>query len=107
MTEALFQFIWQHSLYRPAGLHTTNGEQLTVIYSGKLNKDAGPDFLEARVKIGDTTLVGNVELHINSSDWLKHGHQHDASYRNLILHIVYNNDVPDVAPFIFVRRDPT
>jgi hypothetical protein len=97
MNEALFQFIWQYSLYQPVGLHTADGEPLTVIYCGKLNRDAGPDFLEAKIKIGSTILVGNVELHIKSSDWLRHGHQHDAVYKNLILHVVYENDIADAA----------
>src|ERR1700761_4660542 len=97
MNEALFQFIWQHSLYQPSGLSTTEGEPLTVMHCGRLNRDAGPDFLEARIKIGNTILVGNIELHIKSSDWLKHGHQHDAAYQRLILHVVYENDAPTVA----------
>src|SRR6185312_6585435 len=58
---------------------------------------AGPDFIEARVKIADTILVGNVELHINSSDWTKHGHSNDVAYHNLILHVVYHNDIDKVA----------
>ena len=97
MNEALFQFIWQYSLYQLIGLHTADGEPLTIIYPGKLNKDAGPDFLEAKVKVGNTTLVGNIELHIKSSDWLRHGHQHDKAYQNLVLHVVYENDVANVA----------
>ncbi len=97
MNEALFQFIWQYSLYQPSGLHTADGEPLTVIYPGKLNKDAGPDFLEGKVKIGNTILVGNIELHIKASDWLRHGHQNDAAYQNLILHVVFENDVKDAA----------
>jgi hypothetical protein len=97
MNEALFQFIWQHSLYKVTDLHTADGEPLTIVYSGKLNRDAGPDFLEGKIKIGNTTLVGNIELHIKSSDWLRHGHQHDAAYQNLILHVVYENDVKETA----------
>jgi len=98
MNEALLQFIWQHSLYNTVGLLTTEGEPLTIINTGRLNRDAGPDFLEAKVKVGDTILVGNVELHTRSSDWLRHGHQHDPAYGTLILHAVYQNDVKDVAP---------
>jgi hypothetical protein len=97
MNEALFQFIWQYSLYNPLGLYTPEGELVTVVASGRLNKDAGPDFLEAKVKIGNTLLVGNVELHIKSSDWLRHGHQNDAAYKHLILHVVYDNDIPEAA----------
>jgi Protein of unknown function (DUF2851) len=97
MNEALFQFIWQYSLYLPAGLHTTAGEPVTVLQCGRLNRDAGPDFTDGRVKIGTTTLAGNIELHIKSSDWLKHGHSSDARYKNLALHVVYEDDVPGVA----------
>lgn len=97
MTESLLQFIWQHSLLSPADLRSTAGEPLTIIHPGKLNRDAGPDFLEGRVKVGDTTLVGNIELHIKASDWLKHGHQDDLAYHNLILHVVYENDAEGVA----------
>jgi hypothetical protein len=97
MNEALFQFIWRYSLYQPTGLTTANGEPLTIVHGGKINRDAGPDFLEAKIKIGNTTLVGNIELHIKGSDWLRHGHQHDAAYRNLILHVVYENDLQDAA----------
>jgi hypothetical protein len=107
MNEALFQFIWQHSLYNGVGLCTVDGEPLVVMRCGTLNTDAGPDFLEAKIKIGDTILVGNIELHIKSSDWLKHGHQNDAAYRNLILHVVYEDDAKGVADNtpVLVLRD--
>src|SRR5579871_3819860 len=97
MNEALLQFIWQNSLYNGTQLSTVAGEPLTVVHCGMLSKDAGPDFLEARVKIAETILVGNVELHIKSSDWVKHGHRTDAAYQNLILHVVYENDLVDAA----------
>jgi len=97
MNEALFQFIWQYSLYQPTALKTAAGEALTIIHPGKLNRDAGPDFLEGKIKIGNTILVGNIELHLRSSDWNRHGHQHDLAYKNLALHVVYENDAPNVA----------
>ncbi len=93
MNEALLQFIWKYSLYNPAALQTVEGEPVTVIHPGQHNTNAGPDFLDARIKIGDTKLAGNIELHVNSSDWLKHDHQNDDAYKNLILHVVYHNDV--------------
>jgi hypothetical protein len=92
MNEILLQFIWQYSLYNPVNLKTTDGEKVTVIHPGKKNLNAGPDFEEARIKIGETTLVGNVEIHINSSDWNKHGHQTDQAYQNIILHVLLNDD---------------
>ena len=98
MNETLFQFIWQHSLYSAAGLTTTTGEAVTVIQPGRLNRDAGPDFLEARVRVGAMLLVGHVELHLKTSDWVRHGHQHDPAYQSLILHVVLDDDAPNPVP---------
>lgn len=92
MQEKLLQFIWQYSLYQPGNLTTDEGETITVIHPGRYNTNAGPDFLEAKVRIGNTVLAGHIELHINASDWNRHGHQDDPNYQNIILHVVYNND---------------
>jgi len=97
MNEALFQFIWANSLYQGTGLKTTTGEPVTVMHCGMHNKDAGPDFLETRVRIGNTVLAGNAELHLKSSDWMRHGHSNNAAYKNLVLHVVYDDDMPGVA----------
>jgi hypothetical protein len=92
MQEKLLQFIWRYSLYNSGGLKTADGEDIIVVHPGMYNTNAGPDFLEARVRVGNTLLAGHVELHINNSDWLKHNHQHDDAYKNVILHVVYHND---------------
>lgn len=97
ISEDLLQFIWQYSLYNPVNLKTTFGENVTVIHPGRLNKNAGPDFEEAKIKIGAITLVGNVELHLRSSDWNRHNHQHNKAYKNLILHVVYEDDRSDAS----------
>lgn len=93
MTENLLQFIWQHRLYSNSeALQTTDGSSLIVQHPGTLNTHAGPDFSEAKIKIEQTLWVGNVELHIKSSDWNKHAHQKNENYEKLILHVVYEND---------------
>ena len=94
MTEQFFQFIWQYSLYDGANLMTTSGEKIIVQFQGELNTKAGPDFEEAKIRIDDTLLVGNVELHLKTSDWYKHGHQNNKAYDNIILHIVLENYMP-------------
>ena len=94
MNEYLFQYLWKHTLYRPDNLYTIDGEPVVVLHPGTQNFDAGPDFLEARIKIGNTIWAGNVELHIRSSDWYRHRHTGNPRYKNIILHIVYENDVP-------------
>ncbi|MFA6149947.1 MAG: DUF2851 family protein [Chitinophagaceae bacterium] len=92
--ELFFQFIWQYSLFQPAELKSAAGEKIVVQYPGKRNTHSGPDFEEAKIRIGETILVGNVELHLKTSDWFKHGHQHNKSYANIILHVVLENDMP-------------
>ncbi len=92
MNEMLLQYLWRYGLINPVGLKTTGGDTVTIIHPGKLNSNAGPDFTEARIRIGATLWVGNVELHVLTSDWSKHRHQEDATYQNIILHVVYRSD---------------
>lgn len=92
--EEFLHFIWQFRLYGNQKLKTTIGETIEVLQQGTLNKNAGPDFTNAKLIIDGTTWVGNVEIHIKSSDWLLHNHQNDNAYENVILHVVYENDVP-------------
>lgn len=91
--EDLLQFIWQYKLLKPLPLLSTSGKTITILKYGDLNKDAGPDFFNAQIKIDDITLVGNIELHLKTSDWLKHKHQNNTVYDNIILHVVYQHDV--------------
>lgn len=92
MNEELLAFYWKHQRFREANLCSTDGEPIQVLYPGLPNKDAGPDFLHARIRIGDTLWAGNVEIHIKASDWRKHGHQSDPVYDTVILHLVYEKD---------------
>ena len=85
--EALLQYVWKHKLWPLKPLETTEGEAVEVIDSGLQNRNAGPDFFNAKVKIGGTLWVGNVEIHDRAADWNAHGHQRDAAYDNVILHV--------------------
>ncbi|MES2004125.1 MAG: DUF2851 family protein [Bacteroidota bacterium] len=92
MNERLLQFIWQFQYYNRQQLQTTNGEPLFIERAGTSNPHQGPDFLEAIIRIGKTKWVGNVELHVLSSDWYKHRHEADRNYTNIILHVVWKED---------------
>ena len=92
MQEDLLQFIWKYNLYRPGALRTTEGEAVRVVHPGTQNRDAGPDFGMARIRLGDILLVGDVELHVRSSDWNRHKHDSDPAYGRVILHVVYEHD---------------
>ncbi len=106
MTERLLQFIWQFQYFNRASLQTQSGEALQVIHPGRLNIHQGPDFSEARIRIDDTLLVGNVELHVQSSAWHRHGHGQDANYSNIILHVVWEDDAPgnQQAPVLVLQQ---
>lgn len=92
MNEDFLHYLWRYRLFGP-DLHTSNGEHIEVIDTGFHNHDSGPDFLNARIRIDQTLWAGHVELHLNSSDWVSHAHHLDFSYHNVILHVVYNDDL--------------
>ncbi len=93
MTEEFLHYIWQYRLYSP-NLFLQTGEQVEVVNPGIHNRDSGPDFFNARIRIGETTWAGNIEIHVLSSDWRRHNHQQDMSYDNVILHVVWRDDDP-------------
>jgi hypothetical protein len=90
--EDLLHYIWKFRLYQVPDLKSTSGESLEVISPGQHNIHAGPDFSNAKIRIGDTLWAGNVEIHIRSSDWYRHQHQLDKAYDNVILHVVAYHD---------------
>jgi hypothetical protein len=92
VTERLLQFLWQFQYFNKSGLATASGEPVQIIFAGQYNTNQGPDFSEAKIKIGSTIWAGNVELHFKTSDWQKHEHHNDQNYRNVILHVVWEND---------------
>lgn len=92
MNEALLHTIWKYRLLGQQDYTGTRGEAIRVLSVGEHNQDSGPDFFNARVSINNIVLAGNVEIHIRSSDWLRHGHQQDKAYNNLVLHVVYEHD---------------
>jgi len=91
MTEEFIYYLWKYKLLEP-GLKTTEDEVCQIIDPGLRNKDSGPDFFNAKIKLGQTLWAGNVEIHVYSSDWKLHKHQYDKTYDNIILHVVYIED---------------
>ncbi len=91
--EELLQFIWEQRLFDPLNLCTVDGEPVEVIRAGRLHRNSGPDLVEAEVRIGGQRWAGNLEVHIRSSEWYAHGHEHDPAYENVVLHVVYEYDL--------------
>ncbi len=85
--EQLLQITWMFKFFPLKELRTSDGRLIEVISPGKLNKNAGPDFTEAKIRIGTQMWAGNVEIHDKSSDWYLHGHDKNRDYDNVILHV--------------------
>lgn len=92
MNESFLHFIWKNKLFNTTNLVLSTGESLEIIDIGEPNTDAGPDFSNVRIKIEDTTWAGCAEIHIRASDWIKHRHNNDNAYNNVVLHVVAEND---------------
>ena len=87
------QYCWEHRLWRRSRpMVTSAGQTVEVIDPGLRNTDSGPDFFNAKVRFGNQIWAGNIELHINASDWYRHGHDKDMAYSTVILHVVMNDD---------------
>lgn len=92
INESILQDIWKSGLLLSKKLTSSNGKSIKIIEPGELNTHSGPDFFNSKLQIDNTIWAGNVEIHIKSSDFIKHGHSADKNYNNLILHVVYELD---------------
>lgn len=89
--EAVYQYLWRHRMFG-LRLKLRDGRAVEVIDPGRLNTDAGPDFFNAKVRIGTTVMAGNIEIHVKASDWHRHGHHTDRTYDSVMLHVVGLDD---------------
>ena len=92
MRESILHYFWKTKKIGPFNLTGTKGEQIQILNYGYHNHQSGPDFLEASIQIDKKIWYGHVEMHNNSSDWNKHKHHDDEKYKNVILHVVFNDD---------------
>ncbi|MDW7694742.1 DUF2851 family protein [Flammeovirgaceae bacterium SG7u.111] len=92
MKEDFLHYIWQFQYFEKGGLKLDSGEKLNILKPGFKNSDAGPDFKEAKIIIGEVEWAGHVEIHLSSSDWKAHRHEQDPAYNNVILHVVWKNN---------------
>lgn len=90
--EHLLHYVWKHKLFPLNALQTTTGSPIEVIDPGLHNRNAGPDFFNAKLKIDGTLWVGNIEIHTLATDWYRHGHDHDQAYNSVILHVASDID---------------
>ena len=94
MPEIVLHYIWEHCLWAGFEQYTTDGKKVEILSVGEHNRDAGPDYSHARIRIDGHEWVGNIEIHVCASDWTKHHHHLDKAYDNIILHVVRTADKP-------------
>lgn len=110
--EKLYHYIWQHHLWGGPEGTLSDGRVVEVLDPGIHNRDAGPDFFNAKIKVDGVEWAGNVELHVKASDWHRHGHDSDPAYMGVILHVVGIDDTPicraggDVIPQLRIDLNP-
>ncbi|TAL62508.1 MAG: DUF2851 family protein [Bacteroidetes bacterium] len=92
MQEEFLHYLWKFRLFDGKYLLTQSGDPIEILKVGESNSDSGPDFFNAKIKIGKTLWAGNVEIHVHASDWEAHKHQNDKAYDNVILHVVHEAD---------------
>ena len=92
MKEEFLHWLWKNLFFEGGSLCDREAGPIEVITPGEYNRDSGPDFFNTRLNIGGTEWAGNTEIHVNASDWYRHGHHTDHAYDNVILHLVYNED---------------
>lgn len=92
MQEDFLHYLWRYKKFEVSKIKTINNDLISVISVGDYNQDAGPDFFNSQLRIGEQLWAGNVEIHIKSSDWFLHNHEVDSNYDNVILHVVWEHD---------------
>ncbi len=92
MQEDFLHYLWKHKKMTVLKLITTEYEVVEIISVGQHNMNSGPDFFNAQLRIANQIWAGNVEIHLNSSDWFLHNHEKDKAYDNVILHVVWEHD---------------
>ncbi len=90
--ENLLHWIWEHRQLDTRMLFTTAGKKVVIHDPGRPNGTDGPDFINAKITIDNLTWFGDVEIHWESPDWYRHGHQNDENYKGVILHVIFDDD---------------
>jgi hypothetical protein len=89
VSEADLSTIWAGQRFPAEALRTADGRSVRVVFPGRANGGAGPDFQDAVIEIGGVERRGDIELHVRASGFRGHGHDRDAAYDALVLHVVY------------------
>jgi len=117
--EMAIQQIWAEQDFTKENLRTVCGQAVKIEFAGWHNTGSGPDFREARLQIGEHSLFGSVEIHVDSSGWYSHQHEKDPNYNSVVLHVVLFNSgkrlieredkckIPELELASFINKAPS
>lgn len=91
LPEDFVQYVWKHLAFDLRDLRCVDGRRLHLIKPGRLNRDQGPDFWQAQLRLAGVAWHGHVEIHLSSDDWYRHGHHRDPQYNPTVLHVVLHS----------------
>ena len=92
INEEFVQNIWNDQRFFDVDLRATDGRSISILKAGIWNSDEGPDFVRGEIIIDGQLQVGDIEIHVKSSDWYAHEHHLNPRYNRVVLHVVYMND---------------
>jgi hypothetical protein len=79
--------LWYSSAFGTV-FRAVTGELIEILQFGFWNKESGPDFVHASIKVeGNQSLTGAIEIHLRAHDWENHRHSLDPAYEEVILHV--------------------
>lgn len=102
INEKFIQEIWKNQNFKK-DLTTRDGQQISIIEAGTENKElGGPDFRNSKIKIGNITYFGDIEIDTFFTDWKSHGHHLNKKFNSVILHLTLKGDSEH--PFVFTEE---
>ena len=67
---------------------STNGDQIDIVQFGVWNREAGPDFRDAAIRInGSEPIHGCIEIDLLDRSWESHGHATNPAFEATVLHV--------------------
>lgn len=67
---------------------STDGKQVEVVQFGVWNREAGPDFQSAAIRVdGGAVIAGSIEFDLSDRSWEAHGHATNPAFEDTILHL--------------------
>ncbi len=87
IAERFLQEVWEKQDFDGERLRLRDGRKISILSPGIWNHQEGPDFRDATLRIGDSRVIGDVELHLYPRDWDRHAHGSDPNYERVVLHV--------------------